>query len=150
MNKNKVFLQFIPYLIGILGLFARPIYAQSLLAAPMVINYTKQVYKGGTQTWDICTGKNGLVFYANNNGLLLFDGKDFSNYPLPKNTILRSIFYDEVNQRIYAGGQSEIGYFQLEKNGKINFQSLAHLLSPNNKGFRRCLGNRRPQQQNFL
>jgi ligand-binding sensor domain-containing protein/DNA-binding CsgD family transcriptional regulator len=135
MNKNKVFLQFIPYLIGILGLFARPIYAQSLLAAPMVINYTKQVYKGGTQTWDICTGKNGLVFYANNNGLLLFDGKDFSNYPLPKNTILRSIFYDEVNQRIYAGGQSEIGYFQLEKNGKINFQSLAHLLSPNNKGF---------------
>ena len=109
--------------------------AQSMSAAPLVKNYPKQVYHGGTQTWDICEGENGLIFYANNEGLLLFDGREFSHFALPKNTILRSIYYAQNTKRIYAGGQNELGYFEFEKNGNLNFHSLASLLPEGNKGF---------------
>jgi ligand-binding sensor domain-containing protein len=125
-------------LIAITLLFASKSYnvlGQSISAAPMVKNYPKQVYNGGTQTWDICEGENGLVFFANNNGLLLFDGKQFSAYELPKNTILRSIYFDSTSKRIYAGGQNEIGFFAFEKNGQLLFHSLAQLLPASNKGF---------------
>ncbi len=109
--------------------------AQSMSAAPLVKNYPKQIYHGGTQTWDICEGENGLIFYANNEGLLLFDGREFSHFALPKNTILRSIYYAQNTKRIYAGGQNELGYFEFEKNGTLNFHSLASLLPEGNKGF---------------
>lgn len=120
----------------VMGVFAHhKAVAQTLSAEPMVKNYPKQVYKGGTQTWDISEGDNGLIYFANNNGLILFDGKQFNNFPLPKNTILRSILFDPKSKRIYAGGQNEIGYFEITPTGKLEFNSLTSLLPPGNSGF---------------
>jgi ligand-binding sensor domain-containing protein len=106
-----------------------------MASGPMVKNYPKNIYNGGTQTWDICEGDNGLIFYANNDGLILFDGKDFSKYALPGKTILRSIHFDKISRRIYAGGQNELGYFAFGKNGSLSFVSLANLLPSGFKGF---------------
>ena len=108
---------------------------QSYLSNPVIKNYPKNIYNGGTQTWDISEGYNGLVFFANNDGLLVFDGDKYTKFPLPKNTILRSIFFDDKTNRIYAGGQNEIGFFKINKNGSIEFESLANLLPANLKGF---------------
>jgi hypothetical protein len=74
-----------------------PVCAQYSASGPMVKNFPKQIYNGGTQTWDICEGDNGLIFFANNDGLLLFDGKSFSKFPLPGKTILRSIYFDKIS-----------------------------------------------------
>ncbi|MFY8109389.1 MAG: LuxR C-terminal-related transcriptional regulator [Bacteroidia bacterium] len=115
--------------------FSVPVWAQYSASGPMVKNFPKQIYNGGTQTWDICEGDNGLIFFANNDGLLLFDGKSFSKFPLPGKTILRSIYFDKISRRIFAGGQNEIGYFEFEKNGKLKFVSLAYLLPVGFKGF---------------
>lgn len=109
--------------------------AQNISYAPFVKNYTKQVYSGGTQTWDICEGDNGLIFFANNNGLLLFDGKQFQNFPMPKKTILRSIYFQKSTHRIYAGGQNELGYFSFKANGDLVFSSLETLLPKTSIGF---------------
>jgi ligand-binding sensor domain-containing protein len=102
---------------------------------PMIKNYSKTVYKGGTQTWDICESKDGLIFFANNDGLLVFDGNTFTKNPLPKNTILRSIHYNAKQDRLYVGGQNEIGYFKNNTNGSLLFTSLANLLPKGLKGF---------------
>lgn len=120
---------------GFLLVFWLPIWSQNMTVVPMIKNYPKTVYNGGTQTWDICESNNGLIFFANNDGLLLFDGNKFSKYPLPKNTILRSIYFDGNKNRVYAGGQNEIGYFQINKNGSLQFFSLANLLPADFKGF---------------
>lgn len=108
--------------------------SQNTIGLPQIINYTKNDYKGGLQTWDIEQGLNGQMFFANNEGLLSFDGKYWKIYPLPNKTILRSIAIDQ-NHKIYAGGQGEIGYFCSDKHGFLIYTSLTSLLPPNERNF---------------
>ena len=49
-------------------------WGQNTIGLPEIINYSKQAYKAGTQNWDICQDKNGILYFANNEGLLSFDG----------------------------------------------------------------------------
>ncbi|WP_207534100.1 ligand-binding sensor domain-containing protein [Desertivirga arenae] len=98
------------------------------IGLPDIINYPKTQYNGGTQNWDIQQDKNGLVYFANNEGLLTFDGTYWKIYPLPNKTIVRSIAIGKDN-RIYVGGQDEFGYFSPTDNGKLKFHSLKPLLA---------------------
>lgn len=102
---------------------------------PMVKSFTKDQYGGGTQTWDISGSSDGLLFFANNDGLLVFDGNRFARYSLPGKSILRSLFVDTLSDLVYAGGQNEIGYFQLESRGNWVFHSLKNLLPLGYRGF---------------
>ena len=56
-----------------LVLAVRPVFAQ-LIGIPFVESYAKEEYGYGTQNWDIEQGTNGLMYFANNEGLLEFDG----------------------------------------------------------------------------
>ncbi|HQW84213.1 MAG TPA: hypothetical protein PK987_07130, partial [Ferruginibacter sp.] len=47
---------------------------QNTIGLPDIINYSKPLYKAGLQNWDIKQDKNGIVYFANNEGLLSFDG----------------------------------------------------------------------------
>lgn len=89
----------------------------------MTINYQNDVYNAGTQNWDIQQHSNGFVFFANNNGLLQFDGTNWTIYPLPNKTIARSLLIED-SDRIYVGGQGEFGYFKPDLQGKLSFYSL--------------------------
>ncbi|MFZ4796321.1 MAG: two-component regulator propeller domain-containing protein [Bacteroidia bacterium] len=129
-NILKIVLVFAFAFLNLLNL-----HGQNMTTVPIVKNYPKSLYSGGTQTWDICEADNGLIFFANNEGLLLFDGKQFSKFPLPQNTILRSIYFDNKTKKVFAGGQNELGYFFFEKNGKLKFESLTNLLPIGFKGF---------------
>jgi hypothetical protein len=115
MLKKRTYLGIFILILGIVCIWKSKTDAQNMSSIPMVKNYPKQNYNGGTQTWDICESDNGLVFFANNDGLLVFDGKQYSRHPLPKSTILRSVYFDKGSKRIYVGGQNELGYFVFEK-----------------------------------
>lgn len=91
---------------------------------PDVHNFDRTKYKGGTQTWDICTGKFDEIIAANNEGLLRFDGHKWEKYSLPNKTILRSICYDSLSGKIYAGGQDELGFFQADDRGVLKYIDL--------------------------
>lgn len=91
---------------------------------PEVNNYDRHKYDGGTQTWDIISGKNNRILVANNEGLLQFDGHKWEKYYLPDKTILRSVAYDSLLQKIYVGGQDELGYFQPDKNGVLKYYDI--------------------------
>jgi ligand-binding sensor domain-containing protein/DNA-binding CsgD family transcriptional regulator len=135
MIKTKKYSWLPLFLVAYFFLSQVYVMAQPISNSPLIKNYTKKIYQGGTQNWDICEGDNGLVFYANNEGLLVFDGKIFSKHSLPKNTILRSILYDSKTKRIYAGGQNEMGYYQFETNGSLQYISIANLMPEGYKGF---------------
>lgn len=98
--KRLLLLLFLP--MSVLG--------QNTIGFPEVLNYSRQEYLGGLQNWDIRQDKNGLIYVANNEGLLSFDGKYWSLYPLPNKTIVRSVEIG-ADQKIYVGGQDELGYF---------------------------------------
>src|ERR1700760_4945621 len=102
-------------------------YSQNTIGLPLVINYGKTDFHGGSQTWDIKQDRNGLMYFANNEGLICYDGTWWKIYPLPNRTIMRSVAIDK-DGRIYVGGQGEIGVFSPDRNGFLHYESLINLL----------------------
>lgn len=121
-------------LLIVLAFFNQHVVGQNTIGLPQIINYTKNDFRGGSQTWDIDQGENGQMFFANNEGLLSYDGKFWKNYPLPNKTILRSIAIG-TNKLIYAGGQGEIGYYGPNPNGGLSYVSLLDLLPEKERNF---------------
>lgn len=107
---------------------------QNTIGLPDVINYSKQAYSGGLQNWDCTQDKNGIIYFANNEGLLSFDGRFWNIYPLPNRTIVRSVKIGNDN-RIYVGGQDEIGYFSPASNGRLAYHSLVNLIPEKDHSF---------------
>ena len=93
-------------------------FSQNTIGIPDIINYSKSGYNAGTQNRGIVQDKNGIVYFANYEGLLSFDGNSWKTYPLPNKTIVRSVAIGKDN-KIYAGGQADFGYFSPDKNGKL-------------------------------
>lgn len=108
--------------------------SQNTIGLPDVVNYYKSTYSAGLQNWDIKQDKNGIIYIANNEGLLSFDGKYWKLYPLPHRTIVRSIEIGADN-RIYAGGQDEFGYFSPDNNGNLTYHSLVELIPEKDRSF---------------
>ncbi|MBC7902026.1 MAG: transcriptional regulator [Gemmatimonadaceae bacterium] len=100
---------------------------QSYIGLREVINYKKLDYNAGAQNWDVRQDANGIIYFANNEGLLTFDGVHWKVFPQPNKTIVRSIELGSQG-RIYTGGQDEIGYFEPSETGKLSYHSLKPLL----------------------
>ena len=87
----------------------------------------KRIFMEASQTWDIKQDRNGLMYFANNEGLICYDGTYWKIYPLPNRTIMRSVAIDK-DGHIYVGGQGEIGVFSPDRNGFLHYESLINLL----------------------
>ncbi len=107
---------------------------QNTIGLPEIHNYSKIDYKAGLQNWDFKQDKNGIIYVANNEGLLSFDGSFWKLYPLPNKTIVRSVTIGSDNH-IYVGGQDELGYFSPGKNGRLVYHSLVDQLPENERNF---------------
>jgi ligand-binding sensor domain-containing protein len=94
-----------------------------------VRHFSKRDYHAGTQNWDIIQDLNGLLYFANNEGVLRFDGVHWDLFPVRNKTIVRSL-YAHPDGRIFAGAQNELGYFFPSANGVLTYHSLQHLIPP--------------------
>ncbi len=111
-----------------------PIFAQNAIGLPVVKNYTTEDFRAGTQTWRMAQDKNGVLYFANNSGLLVFNGTYWKLYKLPNATIIRSVAIDKKG-RIIVGGQDEIGYFFPDKNGSLVYNSFKSLIPLQSRQF---------------
>lgn len=109
-------------------------YSQTPIGQNEVKSFRRQQYGAGTQNWGITKDKNNRLYIANNEGLLIFDGTNWQVFPMPNKTILRSIGFDS-NGRLYAGAQDELGYFEPDRTGRLQFTSLKHLLPEKDRNF---------------
>lgn len=121
-------------IIVILLLHAPVAKGQNTIGIPQIINFNKNDFKAGTQTWDIDQDSKGRMYFANNEGLLTYDGTFWKLHPLPNKTIMRSIAIDEKGI-IYAGGQGEMGYFVPNERGFLKYISLTPLLPAKERSF---------------
>lgn len=106
-------------------LFTFEISAQSN-SSFQVKNFTKQEYNAESQNWSITHDQNGIIYAANNIGLLEFDGIDWLFHPAPNGTVIRAVAVDE-NNRIFTSGYREIGYWERDEYGVLNYHSLNSL-----------------------
>lgn len=93
------------------------------IGTPLVTNYDISHIPAGTQTWKVDIAASGLVYYANNDGVLEFDGSKWRLYQLPHKTVARSI-KASPDGKIYVGGHNEMGYFLPDPTGKMVFHSM--------------------------
>lgn len=94
------------------------------IVAP-VTNYSTEVYNAGTQNWCIRAHSNGWMYFANNYGLLEYDGKNWATYKIKAtNAVVRAIETDYTNNTIYAGGDNEYGYYSPNDFGALDYHSL--------------------------
>jgi ligand-binding sensor domain-containing protein len=113
-------------LIACVGL-SLPLFAQDQLGIPQIENYSNELYHGGIQNWSVKQDKAGNLFVGNNEGLLFYNGGYWGLFKLPNNASVRSIGIDSKN-RIYIGGQDEIGYFFPDAQGILKYTSLLSLV----------------------
>lgn len=115
-------------------LICLPTMGQNTIGLPDVVNYTKKVYGGGVQNWDISQDSSGIIYVANNEGLLTFDGRFWTVHQLPNRTIVRSVMTGR-DQKIFVGGQDEVGYFRPDASGKLKYESLLNKISERDRSF---------------
>ena len=104
------------------------------IGIPDIQNFAKQEYQASAQNWQIEKNSKNFMYFANNNGLLEFDGAHWQLYGLPNRSIIRSIKID-ANDRIYVGQQNEFGYMEPDSKGKLTYYSLLNLVSPEDRNF---------------
>src|SRR5665647_1958482 len=78
------------------------------IGIPFIRNFPKSEYKAGTQNWAISQDQRGFMYFANNNGLVVFDGVAWQLYRMPNSSITRSVYIDDSGS-IYIGAYNELG-----------------------------------------
>lgn len=90
---------------------------------PPIVNYSPSVYGAGNQNWMISQDKNQFMFFANNEGLLEYNGSTWTLYKSPNESIIRSV--KVVDQKIFTGCYMEFGFWSRKSDGRLNYNSLS-------------------------
>lgn len=93
---------------------------------PPIQNFSPSEYVAASQNWDIAVDERGVVYTANNQGLLVFDGLNWELFPLESQSIIRSVY--PHNGRIYTGSYQEFGYWETTDEGCMTYNSLTPLM----------------------
>tara|TARA_X000000368_G_scaffold353721_1_gene294951 strand:+ start:826 stop:3423 length:2598 start_codon:yes stop_codon:yes gene_type:complete len=94
-------------------------------------NYLSIDHGAGTQNWGITQDHNGILYFANNHGVLVFNGESWKTIRLPNMSANRSIVSDDKGNIIW-GGRGDFGYLS-NSNGSITAISLKEKLDINYK-----------------
>ncbi|TDE07058.1 LuxR family transcriptional regulator [Flavobacterium sandaracinum] len=71
----------------------------------------------------ISQDQSHYVFFANNEGLLEFNGAVWELYPSPNETIIRSV--KVIGNKVFTGCYMEFGFWTRKANGKLKYVSLS-------------------------
>ncbi|MEE4198397.1 MAG: two-component regulator propeller domain-containing protein [Bacteroidales bacterium] len=127
----------IKYLIAFLFLLllGSPVQSQiKSIGIPDIVNYSRKDYHGSTQNWATVQDKRGILFFANNDGLLEFDGVNWRLLRMPNNSVVRSVAIDDQGT-VFVGAFNEFGYLHAGKNGVLEYISLIDLIPEELRNF---------------
>ncbi|MFI2742803.1 triple tyrosine motif-containing protein [Zhouia sp. PK063] len=131
MKKNKIFyIKKILLFIAIIYNY-QPIFCQisngyktdfSLNSYPIVHNFSKNEYQSDSQFWTACEDDHDIVYFGNNDGVLIYNGEQWQKVVLPNSSSVRALSF--ANNQVYVGGYNEIGTVQADSLGDYHYKSL--------------------------
>ncbi len=89
---------------------------------PPVRNFSPSTYQADNQNWMIAQSADRKMYFANNKGLLEFNGEQWYLYPTPNESIMRSVAW--YNGVLYSGSYMDFGYWQPQIDGTLEYRSL--------------------------
>ncbi|TXG36990.1 triple tyrosine motif-containing protein [Seonamhaeicola maritimus] len=93
---------------------------------PPIQAYTPEVYGADNQNWSIAQTSDKLIYIANNDGLLEFNGEKWRLYDSP-NGKMRSVKI--IDDFIFTGCYREFGYWKKNELNTLTYTSLAQKLN---------------------
>jgi len=122
LNEKNVFIRVLAFILCLPGF--TPSKAQDkAYGIPQTEYFSRRAYGAATQNWCITQGHNDMLYFANNDGVLEYDGVRWKLYQDMGAYVIRSV--KSIGDRIYAGTFGELGYFSSENNQNLSFTSLA-------------------------
>jgi diguanylate cyclase (GGDEF)-like protein len=98
---------------------------------PLIQTYEPTVPEAATQSFGITRDLRGILYVANANGVLVYDGAWWRRVPIPGDTVFG--IAADPSGRIAVGGANEIGYLAPGPEGALRYVSLLHLLPPDQR-----------------
>ena len=92
---------------------------------PGIRNFPRSEYAGANQSWSIGETENGLMYFANNSGLLEYNGANWALYK-SVHAVNRAIC--TVGNRIYIGAFNDFGFYEENTKGVLVYHSLTPLI----------------------
>ena len=120
------------FLIGIL-LLPQFLIAQDF-GKPFVQNYSPKTYQADPQNWGVVQDDRGVMYFANDQGVLEYDGKKWQLIRTANNSAVRSISKGS-DGTIYIGGNGDFGFLTPDQEGNLLYQSLKSQLAEKDQGF---------------
>lgn len=90
---------------------------------PPIVKYSPSVYGAGNQSWMVSQDHNNYLYFANNDGLLEYNGTSWQLYPGPNETIVRSV--KVIGNKVYTGSYMNFGFWTRQADGKLKYTSLS-------------------------
>jgi len=94
---------------------------------PPIVKYNSSIYSAGNQNWMISQDENHFVYFANNEGLLEFNGSNWTLYKSPNETIMRSV--KVIGKNIFTGCYMEFGFWTRQTDGRLKYTSLSQRIN---------------------
>ncbi len=108
---------------------------RSEMGVPHIKVFTPGEYNGHSKSTDIDQGEDGVIYIANENGVLIFDGSQWQIIELPGKLPAHCIKV-RSDGRIYVGGQKEFGYLSVTPSGDYQYTSLSDSINHQKDKFR--------------
>ena len=80
----------------------------------------------GNQNWMISQAKDQTVFFANNQGLVSYNGAHWKLHPALDNSIARSV--KVIDSLIYSSSYRDFGYWEKDEAAELKYTSLSQAL----------------------
>ena len=113
MNFKFVFLFFF------LQTFIPILFGQEL---PPVETFMPEIYEAEDQNWGITQAEDESIYFANNKGLLTYNGARWKLYDSPNSTIMRSV--KSIDSMIFSGSHMDFGYWVKDIKGNLSYTSI--------------------------
>lgn len=92
---------------------------------PLVRSFEKSDYNAGRQNWAVSVDEDGIVYFANTDGLLCYNYGEWNLLTLEKGGSVRALHV--ANDTVWVGGIDEYGYFFKNDIGSLVYQKLGDL-----------------------
>lgn len=104
-------------------------YAQTVnqTGRPFVTNFTPKDYSAGAQNWAALQDEKGILYFANQRGVLQFDGIEWNLIPVLDDRTVLTLALDDSN-KIWCGTQNDFGYLSVKTNGEYHYVSSTDLI----------------------
>lgn len=85
-------------------------------------NFSVDDYKASCQNWGLSVASDGILYVANNMGLLTFDGNTWKNYETPNKAPVSGVTF--LNDTIYTISEGSIGSWTRDNMGIMRYHKL--------------------------